>query len=516
MNGAEALVRTLLGADVDVCFANPGTSEMHFVAALDRVEGMRCVLCLAEGSVTGAAEGYARMADKPASTLLHLGPGLANGLTNLHNARRGYSPILNIVGEHATYHRVHDAPLTSDIEAVAKTFSHWVHMATAAGSIAKDAAAAIAAARKPPGQIATLILPADVAWNEAPDGPAPAPKVTGPEPVDNGAVRAAAAMLRSGAPAAILMTGMALRAANLEAAGRIAAATGCRLLAQTSNARMERGVGRVAVERIPYPIDAALKVLAGLKHLILIGAKAPVAFFAYPDKPSILTPPDCEVFTLARIEQDLGGALAALADELGANRHAAATEPLKRPVPPKSGPITPETLAATLCAHLPENAIVVDESISVGRAFYGALRGAAPHDWLQLTGGAIGDGLPLATGAAIACPDRPVLCLEGDGSAMYNVQSLWTQAREKLNVTTLIMNNRSYAILKGELANVGARNAGPKALDMMSLDKPDIDWSSLARSLGVEGMRAATIEELHRALDASHASGGPKLIDVVL
>src|SRR5215207_4734904 len=406
MNGAEALVRTLLGADVDVCFANPGTSEMHFVAALDRVEGMRCVLCLAEGSVTGAAEGYARMADKPASTLLHLGPGLANGLTNLHNARRGYSPILNIVGEHATYHRIHDAPLTSDIEAVAKTFSHWVHMATAAGSIAKDAAAAIAAARKPPGQIATLILPADVAWNEAPDGPAPAPKVTGPEPVDNGAVRAAAAMLRSGAPAAILMTGMALRAANLEAAGRIAAATGCRLLAQTSNARMERGVGRVAVERIPYPIDAALKVLAGLKHLILIGAKAPVAFFAYPDKPSILTPPDCEVFTLARIEQDLGGALAALADELGANRHAAETEPLKRPVPPKSGPITPETLAATLCAHLPENAIVVDESISVGRAFYGALGGAAPHDWLQLTGGAIGDGLPLATGAAIACPDR--------------------------------------------------------------------------------------------------------------
>jgi acetolactate synthase I/II/III large subunit len=516
MNGAEALVRTLLGSGIDMCFANPGTSEMHFVAALDRVEGMRCVLCLEEGSVTGAAEGYARMAEKPASTLLHLGPGLANGLTNLHNARRGYSPMVNIVGEHATYHRVYDAPLTSDIEAVAKTFSHWVHMATEAGSVAQDAAGAIAAARRPPGQIATLILPADVAWNEAPDGPAAPPAIARPEPVEPDALRRAAAILRSGEPAAILMTGRALRATSLDVAGRIAAATGCRLLAQTSNARMERGAGRVAVERIPYPVDAALKTLHGLKHLILIGGKAPVAFFAYPDKPSVLTPSVCEIFTLARIDQDLEAALAGLAEELGATKHAPAAEPLKRPAPPQSGPITPETLAATLAAQLPENAVVVDESISVGRAFYASLRNAPPHDWLQLTGGAIGDGLPLATGAAIACPDRPVICLEGDGSAMYNIQSLWTQAREKLDVTTLVMNNRSYAILKGELANVGAQNAGPKALDMMSLDKPDIDWSALARSLGVESHRASTVEELNRALDASLAARGPQLIDVVL
>ena len=312
------------------------------------------------------------------------------------------------------------------------------------------------------------------------------------------------------------MTGKALRARNLETAGKIAGATGCRLLAQGSNARMERGAGRVAVERIPYPIDWALKTLAGLKHLILVGAKAPVAFFAYPEKPSILTPADCEVLTLARIDEDLEGALSALADELGATKHAPAVEPLKRQAVPRSGPISPEALAAALCAHLPENAIVVDESISVGRAFYGSLRNAPPHDWLQLTGGAIGDGLPLATGAAIACPDRPVLCLEGDGSAMYNIQSLWTQARERLDVTTLIMNNRSYAILKGELANVGAQNAGPKALDMMSLDKPDIDWSSLARSLGVEGRRATSMEELDRALEASLGSRGPTLIDVVL
>ena len=516
MNGAEALVRTLVGAGVDVCFANPGTSEMHFVAALDRVEGMRCVLCLAEGSVTGAADGYARMADKPASTLLHLGPGLANGLTNLHNAGRGYTPMVNIVGDHATYHHAYDAPLTSDIEAVARPFSHWVRMGTSAASVAAAAADAIAAARNPPGQIATLILPADVAWSEAPGGAAPPPALAVPEPVDADAIRRAAAILRSGEPAALLMTGRALRAANLDNAGRIAAATGARLLSQTSNARVERGAGRVAVDRVPYPVDIALKFLAGLKHVILIGAKAPVAFFAYPEKPSVLTPADCEIFCLARPGQDLGAALAALADELGAARAPVPAEALRRSAPPGDGPITPETLAAALCARLPENAIVVDESISVGRAFYGTLRGAPPHDWLQLTGGAIGDGLPMATGAAIACPDRPVLCLEGDGSAMYNVQSLWTQARENLNVTTLIMNNRSYAILRGELANVGAQNVGPKAIDMLSLDRPDIDWVPLARAMGVEGFRATTIAELNLALEAGLASRGPALIDVVL
>ena len=308
MNGAEALVRTLVGAGVDVCFANPGTSETHFVAALDRVEGMRCVLCLAEGSVTGAADGYARMADKPASTLLHLGPGLANGLTNLHNAGRGYTPMVNIVGDHATYHHAYDAPLTSDIEAVARPFSHWVRMGTSAASVAADAADAIAAARNPPGQIATLILPADVAWSEAPGGAAPPRALAVPEPIDPDAIRRAAAILRSGEPAALLMTGRALRAANLDNAGRIAAATGARLLSQTSNARVERGAGRVAVDRVPYPVDIALKFLAGLKHVILIGAKAPVAFFAYPEKPSVLTPAGCEIFCLARPGQDLGAA----------------------------------------------------------------------------------------------------------------------------------------------------------------------------------------------------------------
>ncbi len=515
MNGAEALVRTLLAHGVEVCFANPGTSEMHFVAALDRVEGIRCVLALAEGTVTGAADGYARMAAKPAATLLHLGPGLANGLANLHNARRAASPILNIVGEHATYHRIHDAPLTSDIEALARPFSDWVRTSTHARELASDAAAAIAAAMVPPGRIATLILPADVAWSDAPDGPAEPLPPTSHAPLDESAVRAAAAALRSGKRAALLMTGSALRADNLAMAGRIAAATGARLLAPTANGRIERGAGRVGVERIPYPVDLALDLLKDLEHLVLVGAKAPVAFFAYPEKPSVLTPAGCEIHALAGPGQDLGLALEALRDALGAARQPFAVEPLQRcPLP--EGPITGDAIARALCALLPENAIIVDESITEGRSCFGMLKTAPPHDWLQLTGGAIGDGLPMATGAAIACPDRRVICLEADGSAMYNLQALWTQAREGLNVTTVIFNNRAYATLRKELANVGARNAGPKALEMMSLDQPAIDWCGLARSLGVAACRATAMADFNRAFAASMMASGPSLIEAVL
>src|SRR5216684_4278454 len=317
MNGAESLVRTLVAGGVDVCFANPGTSEMHFVAALDRVEGMRCVLGLFEGVVTGAADGYYRMSEKPAATLLHLGPGLANGLANIHNANKAESAMVNIVGDHATYHRQYDAPLTSDIEGLARPNSHWVKTSPDARSIAGDGALAIEAARLPPGRIATLILPADTAWNEG-SGPAAVAPSAAPAAPSREEVAEAARVLRSGEPTLILVTGRAVRADGLELAGKIAAKTGARVIAQGSNARTQRGRGRVSVERIPYVVDQALKVLAGLKHVILVGAKMPVAFFAYPDKPSRLTPEGCEGHVLARPEEDLVLALEWLCDEVGA------------------------------------------------------------------------------------------------------------------------------------------------------------------------------------------------------
>ena len=514
MNGAESLVETLASAGVEVCFANPGTSEMHFVAALDQVGGVRCVLGLFEGVATGAADGYARMADKPASTLLHLGPGLANGLANVHNARRANTPMVNIVGDHATYHKQYDAPLSSDVEGVARLFSDWVRTATDSRSVARDGAAAVAAAMTPPGRVATLILPADASWGEA-DEPALLPHLEARAPAPPEAVAEAARVLRSGEPTVMFLGGPAECGLGLELAGRISAGTGARLVAQTLSARRERGAGRVAPERLPYPVDAALETLAGTRHLLLVGTKAPVAFFAYPGKPSTLSPPDCEVRTLAGPAEDVEGALEALAEELGVRGTAAPLQAHELPSLPE-GTLTPERAAAVVGALLPEGAVVVDEAISASAAFFSETRGAPPHDWLDVTGGAIGIGLPLATGAAIACPERGVVCLQADGSATYSVQALWTQAREGLDVTTVILNNRSYAILKQELANVGAGDAGHRALDMMEIDRPALDWVGLAHGLGVEAGRAKTIEKLERQLATGLRSEGPYLIDLVL
>src|SRR5216683_186718 len=514
MNGAESLVRTLVAGGVNVCFANPGTSEMHFVAALDRVDGMRCVLGLFEGVVTGAADGYGRMTGNPAATLLHLGPGMANGLANIHNANKASTPMVNIVGDHATYHRRYDAPLTTDIETAARPFSRWVKTSPDARSVAADGAAAIAAARVPPGQIAILILPADTAWNEG-SGPAEVPPVVLPAPVSSEAVAECARVLRSGEPCLLLVTGRALREEGLDLAGRIAAKTGARLIAQGSNARTHRGRGRVFVERVPYVVDQAVRVLAGLKHIILVGAKMPVAFFAYPDKPSLLSPPDAVGHVLARPEEDLIGALEALADEVGAR---STPSPVTNEPPPEAatGMITSESLGASLGALLPENAIVVDEAVTTGRGFFAPTRSAAPHDWLSNMGGSIGMGMPVATGAAVACPDRKVVCLEGDGSGMYTLQALWTQARERLDVTTVIYANRSYAILRHELSGVRAGTPGPKAADMLDIGRPDLDWVALARGMGVPASRATTAEEFNKQFAAGLAARGPYLVEAVL
>jgi len=512
MNGAESLVQTLLGSGVDTCFSNPGTSEMHFVAALDRIPGMRCVLGLFEGVVTGAADGYYRMAEKPAATLLHCGPGLANGLANLHNARRAQSGVVNIVGDQATYHRPYDAPLTADTEGWARPVSAWVRTATQAATVGSDAAVAVQAARTAPGQIATLILPADTAWTEGGEPGAALPVPPAAKVAPN-MVAQIARILRSGEPALLLLGGRALRAAALDNAHRIAAATGARLMAAGSNARMERGRGRVAIERLPYPVDQAVQALKGVRNLILVGAGDPVGFFAYPGKPGRLAPPDAAVHVLCRVEQDHAEALAHLADALGAP--AAPLPEAKRPEAPARGQPTPEAIAQTVAALLPDQAIVVDEAVTTGRGFFPLTHGAAPHDWLQLCGGAIGEGIPLATGAAIGAPGRRVVGLQADGSGMYTIQGLWTQARERLDVTTIVFANRKYAILLGELANVGA-NPGRTALDMLDIGNPDLDWVRMANGMGVEAARADSCEQLADLLAQSFSRKGPFVIELVM
>jgi acetolactate synthase I/II/III large subunit len=515
MNGAESLVRTLVAGGVNVCFANPGTSEMHFVAALDKLDGMRCVLGLFEGVVTGAADGYYRMARSPASTLLHLGPGLANGVANLHNAKKAGSGIVNIVGEHGTHHIKHDAPLTSDIEGIARPVSHWVRTSRSSAAVAQDGAAAIEAARQSPGQIATLILPADTAWNAA-DGVAATTPNAPPAHVSRDAVVESARALAQGASSLLLLGGSGLMERSLEWAGRIAAKTGCRVMAAGFNARVQRGAGRVQVDRVPYVVELALNVLKNVRHVVLVGAKNPVSFFAYPDKPSVLMPEGCSSTRLAGVEHDIEAALEDLAAELGAT----ATPPsfianAARPSPP-SGRVTAEGLGAVLGALMPENAIIVDESVSIGRGLFPLTAGAPPHDWLNNMGGSIGFGLPVAVGAAIACPDRKVITLEGDGSGMYTLQALWTMAREELNVTIIVLANRAYAILKGEFANVGAGTPKQRATDMMSLDRPNLDWVSLAKGHGVEAGRANDLQELAREFKRAMAVRGPYLIELVM
>jgi acetolactate synthase I/II/III large subunit len=514
MNGAESLVRTLVNGGVNVSFANPGTSEMHFVAALDRVEGMRCVLTLFEGVATGAADGYARMAGKPASTLLHLGPGLANGLANLHNAKKASTPMVNIVGDHATYHRDYDAPLTSDIETAAKPFSDWVRTSPNAKRVAEDGAAAVAVAMSPPGKVATLILPGDTAWDEG-AGPAKVPEIPIRGRTSEDAVRASANALRSGQPTLLLLTGPALFDKGLELAARISAKTGCKIMVQTFNRRTERGAGRISIERIPYPVDAAVETLKAFKHIVLAGSRVPVGFFAYPDKPSLLAPQDVTFTRLAELEEDIVQALEWLADELGASKMPIALEKYDPPALAK-GAIGAAALASSLGALIPENCIVIDESVSTGRSFFPMTKNAHPHTWLQNMGGSIGIGMPMATGAAIACPDRPVLALEGDGSAMYTIQSLWTQARENLNVTTVIFANREYAILRGELVNVGAQNVGRKALDMLDLGRPNMDFVQMASGMGVPAEKVGDMEAFNRAVERGLATPGPYLIEAVI
>jgi acetolactate synthase I/II/III large subunit len=557
--GAELVIERLIAGGVDVCFANPGTSEMHFVAALDASRGMRAVLCTFEGVATGAADGYARIAGKPAATLLHLGPGLANGLANLHNARRAYSPVVNIVGDHATYHQKFDAPLQSDIEALGTWLNGTVHRPASAAEIGKTVDAAIAAATYGRGRIATLILPADLSWSEANPGGATArnlllttrereivrllaegytnreiaEKLTvstrtveghmyrvmqklGPpsqwDPLMYQAgdvdVTGAAELLKTyGEKAVLLLGGSATTAAGMRVAAKISAVTGARALVETFPARLARGRGVPNIPRLGYFAEMAQEQLRGARHLILAGARSPVAFFAYPNLPGDLVPTGAKVHALPE------GQLEGIADSLGAPE--VSESPSTSPELP-SGPLRSDNWASVIGALLPENAIISDEANTSGLLLPDATAASPPHDVLTLTGGAIGQGLPVAVGAAIAAPHRPVVALQADGSALYTISALWTMAREQLDITVVILNNRAYAILQLELKRVGATAGGPKAQSLLDLSNPDLDFVAIAEGFGVPANRAITTEELATNFSAAIAEPGPHLIDAVL
>jgi acetolactate synthase-1/2/3 large subunit len=514
MNGAETLLQTLVDNGVEVCFTNPGTSEMHMVAAMGNSPGMRAILCLFEGVASGAADGYARMAGKPACTLLHLGPGLSNASANLHNARRAFSPVINLVGEHASYHKGFDAPLTSDVVGLAEPVSDWVRVVANADRLAADAADAVVSANTQPGQVATLIVPADAAWNEA-QASVPRQSLPSAPAVSDRVIEETAALLSNGKPTLVLMSNLALTARALELADRLAQKTGATLLCDTFNTRLRRGAGACNIDRLAYFAEMALDQAAGTEQLITVGTKPPVAFFAYPGIASELTPEGAITHCLAGVHEDAEDALVRLVSALGAGD----VEPRRAERQPpglQSGDLNSLAVGCALAEYLPEDAIVVDEGATEGMACFPVTATAAGHDWLQLTGGSIGCGLPLALGAAVACPDRKVICLHGDGGAMYTIQALWTMARERLDVCVIILANRQYRILQIELARVGAETSSERALRTMDLSDPELDFVEIARGMGVAGTRAETAEEFNAALAECMNTPGPHLIEAVL
>lgn len=512
MNGADSVVQTLVDCGVEACFANPGTSEIHLVASLEKQNTIRPVLCLHEGVATGAADGYGRMAEKPAITLLHLGPGLANGLANLHNARRAASPVVNVVGGHASHHdQIQHAPSNSDIEGFARPVSGWIVRTPSLLTAAGDAARAVEAALQPPGQVATLIVPANVAWSE---GGQPARPLPRPARRESSTVDAVAAALRRGSRTALLLRGEALKQRGLREAGRIAAKTGARVLFDTIFPRVQRGAGRVRAERIPYFAEAAMEFLGDLELLILVGTNPPVSLFGSPDKPSLVAPEGCQVLCLAREHEDGTAALEALAEAIRAPSSPAGITELAAAAPPRDASLTPATVAQAVAHHLPDEAIVVDESTSSGGPLYGAMATARPHDQLFAAGGAIGWGVSAAAGAAVACPDRKVICLQGDGGGAMAMQALWTQARQQLDVVTVVYSNRAYAILDTEWARAGLGNSAPASY--FGLGQPELDWVGLARAMGVEASRAESAGAFSDQFESAIRARGPRLIEAVI
>jgi acetolactate synthase-1/2/3 large subunit len=511
MTGAECLLETLVANGIEVCFMNPGTSEMHFVSALDHVPGMRGVLCLYEGVCSGAADGYARMKGKPAATLLHLGPGLGNGLSNFHNARKARTPIVSIVGEHSTGHLKYDAPLTSDIATFARTVTNEVRTVASSATLGASASEAIAAAMKLPGQIAMLIVPADYSWLQTGTGPGPVV----PRPIRTlPSIEDAVGILSPSV--AIVLGGSAVNPRALEAAGKLSASTGTRIFIDRSAPLLAAGRGRFEAQKIPYFPEDAAAALAGLTNMILVEAKSPVSFFGYPDTPSSPVPAGCTVSTLAELDEDGTAALEALVTRCGASNVAVPLATAPPPDAPLEGPLTLDSIGQTIAALMPENAIVSDEMVSSAARVLTHLANAPAHDQIPITGGAIGQGLPAAVGAAIACPDRKVIALEADGSAMYSLQALWTMARENLDVVTVIFANHRYRILDIEMRRTGARGVGARANEMLDLGRPDLDFVSLSQGLGVAATRATTAAEFTNQFRAAVSTRGPRLIEAVL
>ncbi|XDF37168.1 acetolactate synthase large subunit [Paracidovorax avenae] len=523
VTGAHALWTALASEGVDTCFANPGTTELDLVRALEHQDGIRCVVGLQENVCTGAADGYGRMSGRPAATLLHLGPGFANGIANLHNARRAHTPIVNVIGDHTSWHLPYDAPLTSDIESLARPVSGWVRRIGGVQECAQAAEEAVSESLARGGQGATLIFPADFQAAALPESTADAPQ-SAERVFARSATEGAAdgydpgqalARLRVAGRVVFLLGGggehSGLGARAQRAAARLCGQLGASAYAETFPARSERGQGLPAFDRLPYFPEPARAVLDAADLVVLAGALPPITYFGYAGHPSALVPAE-RLLVLAAPGHAVAERLEQLADALGAPAYEAPVAEM--PVQPE-GELTPARIAAVLARELPERAIVSVEGGTCGYPFYAASAAARPHTTLTNTGGAIGQGLPVALGAAIACPDRPVVGLLSDGSTQYTIQALWSLAHEQLDVVVLIAANHQYAILRNELRRDGG-TLGARAEALTALDHPRIDWVGLAQSYGVPAARVSTAQALAGELRRAFGRKGPALIEMAL
>jgi acetolactate synthase-1/2/3 large subunit len=518
MNGAQSLFKALTDAGLDTCFANPGTSEMQLVYEMGKSDAVRPILCLQENVVTGAADGYARMAGKPAFTLLHVGSGFANGMANLHNAGRANTPVVNIVGANASYHQPNfpeHEMVGGKITDLARSVSHWTREAKSASELALLGAEAARTAMMGSGRICTLVAPTNCHWDPAPGAPVIDAPIATPR-VSSETIEAALALLRNGRKTGLLLGAHALRNENLELAGQIAAGTGAQLLAETFPARLARGEGRVQVQLVPYFLEMAQQFFADYEQVILVGAMPPVSTFAYRNSAMHKVPESCEVWTLASPDHAVDSALADLAAALGEVSGEVIRSQRVEPSPP-AGELTPAAIGKSVSLLLPEGAIMVDEAATAGMELYVETAGARRHEYLYaIPGAAIGGGLPVALGAAIACPDNKVVALQADGSGMYTNQALWSMARENCDVTIVVLKNDAYAVLNVELARVREDEATPKMLAMLDIDNPSIDWVSIARGMGVKAVAARTAEEFQQAFEQAMAERGPRLIEATI
>ena len=514
MNGAAAFFKSIVDNGIDTIFACPGTSEMQVVDEVG-YSNLRVVLCLFENSVTGMADGYARMLDKPALGMVHVTCGLTNALANMHNARIANSRMIIFGGGVHVAHEVNE-PVHSMLQRqpyVAQIAAQCVIEARSPDQLAAAATQALKASNDGAGKIVYVYGPNNAVWGESSFQGKLTSSAEQRQRVSTATISSIADTLKAGKKTAFILDNLALREEGLEILGRIAEGAGGRLFREWLPSRIAMGAGRVRTETLPYGGAEGRELLSEFDQIVLVGAKIPVCPFSYENQPWVKIPENCNVHTLATADHDILAALEELATQLDLPEKAS-NRYNRKPGEPPTGPLSGNSIVQSLSILMPADSIVLDEAMLENVMFPLLMDGAAPFDFMAACpGGAIGAGPPVACGAAIACPNRKVILLEGDFSLMQGNTALWSMAQHNLDICVINYNNEGSASLSTELARVRQGEAQPKSIELLRIRKPTIDYAAMAESMGVPASRAETAEEFHLQLTKAMSTKGPHFID---